>query len=230
MRDRVGVFVFVAIYSSAVFRLAAEPNGFFTLALVPLAIVTGYVLADLIAGTAHWFADRFFSPTTPLIGPLLIAPFREHHEDAASIGRHDVFEVSGNAALVCIPLALGLHALPAASSALASAGKLALASLVGSLAITNILHGWAHARKPPTSVRWLQSAGLILSPRAHALHHRGDHDRAYCVTSGWLNPMLDRHAVFPTLERWFGRRPTAPMATAMTEAVSKPDAPDRIPT
>ncbi|HKK49945.1 MAG TPA: fatty acid desaturase CarF family protein, partial [Myxococcota bacterium] len=72
------------------------------------------------------------------------------------------------------------------------------------LFLTNQLHGWAHRADPPAAVRRLQAWGWILSPQRHALHHR-HHDRAYCVTSGWLNPWLDRMRFFPTLERLVDR-------------------------
>jgi len=42
--------------------------------------------------------------------------------------------------------------------------------------------------------------GLILTPERPARHHRGDHDRSYCVTSGWLNPLLDQLRIFEHIE------------------------------
>ena len=50
---------------------------FFVLGII--FFVLGYALADLMTGTVHWFCDSFFSENTPLIGPLIIASFREHH-------------------------------------------------------------------------------------------------------------------------------------------------------
>ena len=74
-------------------------------------------------------------------------------------------------------------------------------SLTLALVATNQFHSWAHSASPPRIVRRLQSWGLILTPKAHARHHRGNHDRAYCVTSGWLNPLIDRTRFFERLER-----------------------------
>jgi ubiquitin-conjugating enzyme E2 variant len=54
--------------------------------------------------------------------------------------------------------------------------------------------------QPPPVVQRLQRWGLILSQERHALHH-ADHQRAFCVTSGWLNPLLDRIRFFPRIER-----------------------------
>lgn len=210
--DRAAVAAFGAIWLLACGRLLPSITELSLLWPIGAGILAGYLLADFLSGAVHWLADRYFAPTTWLIGPLLIAPFREHHADASEIARHDFFEISGNSALVSLPLVAGLLALPLPSeAALGSLPPALLAGLhglgVGSTAalfLTNQLHGWAHRADPPAAVRRLQAWGWILSPQRHALHHR-HHDRAYCVTSGWLNPWLDRMRFFPTLERLIDR-------------------------
>ena len=67
--------------------------------------------------------------------------------------------------------------------------------------LTNQVHKWAHQRRPPAAVRLMQRAGLILSREHHATHHRAPHTRAYCITSGWLNPLLDAIRFFAAAER-----------------------------
>ncbi|MBK7950448.1 MAG: hypothetical protein IPK00_17265 [Deltaproteobacteria bacterium] len=203
--DRAAVSGFAALWSIAAVRLRTglvEPD----FAAVNLAgVVAGYLLADFVAGTVHWIADRHFDPATPFIGKLLIEPFRAHHDDPLSITRHDFFEVLGNNALVAIPATAALLlARPPQSALAAFALSVALAGTLAAVA-TNLFHGWAHASHPPRIARWLQSRGLILTPRRHALHHRGDHDRAYCVTSGWLNPLLDRTRFFARLDARIAR-------------------------
>lgn len=168
-------------------------------------VLAGYLLADFVAGTVHWIADRHFDPETPWIGPLLIEPFRAHHDDPLSIARHDFFEVLGNNALVAIPAALALCFVPLPESALGHfAIALALAGTFTAVA-TNLFHAWAHAPRPPRFARGLHAIGIVLTPARHALHHRGAHDRAYCVTSGWLNPLLDRTRFFARLDAWIAR-------------------------
>jgi hypothetical protein len=39
----------------------------------------------------------------------------------------------------------------------------------------------------------------VLSPDGHRRHHRDGYAGAYCVTSGWLNPVADRLRVFDRL-------------------------------
>lgn len=203
--DRTSVVVFGCVWWLAFAHLkgALFESAF---ALASLAgVVAGYLLADFVAGTVHWIADRHFDPDTPWIGPLLIEPFRAHHDDPLSITRHDFFEVLGNNALVTIPAALALCFVSQPESALGHfAAALALAGTLAAVA-TNLFHAWAHAPRPPALARWLHACGLILSPARHARHHQGTHDRAYCVTSGWLNPLLDRTRFFARLDAWIAR-------------------------
>jgi hypothetical protein len=53
-------------------------------------------------------------------------------------------------------------------------------------------------------VRGLQKAGLILSPEHHAIHHASPQDKAYCITVGWMNPILDKVGFFRACEAVIG--------------------------
>ena len=198
--DRVSVTIFILAWTVMFVRIAPEifSGGEWLAAF--LGILGGYLLADFLAGSVHWIADRFFNPETPILGPMLIAPFRDHHEDALGITRHDFYEISGNNALVTIPVVILLAALPAAVDFLTHFIVVLGASLTLSLFATNQFHCWAHSPSPPRLIRHLHTWGLILTPKRHARHHRENHDRAYCVTSGWLNPLLDRIRFFERLE------------------------------
>lgn len=55
--------------------------------------------------------------------------------------------------------------------------------------------------QPPSPVRWLQRRGVLLSPEHLAAHHSSPHDRAYCITTGWMNPLLDSINAWERLER-----------------------------
>ncbi len=202
--DRVSVTTFVVVWTLLFVRVAPVvlSEGEWLAAL--FGIVGGYLLADFLAGSVHWIADRFFDPETPVLGPMLIAPFRDHHVDALGITRHDFFEVSGNNALVTIPLVVFLVTRPAPVDFLPHFLVVLGASLTLALFVTNQFHSWAHSPSPPRIVGWLHAWGLILTPKQHAHHHRNDHDRAYCVTSGWLNPLLDRVRFFERIERILG--------------------------
>ncbi|MFN8642326.1 MAG: fatty acid desaturase CarF family protein [Candidatus Binatia bacterium] len=76
-----------------------------------------------------------------------------------------------------------------------------LTSLSVALWLTSQFHKWAHVARVPRPVRWLQASGVILTPARHARHHAASHGRGFCVTTGWLNPLLDRLQAFSTAER-----------------------------
>ncbi len=169
--------------------------------VLPAGLVLGVVAADFASGTAHWFCDRFFSADTPLLGSALIAPFREHHDDPLSITRHGPLELHGNSCLPVVPVLLLAHALPDPASVGGVLGGSALLFFALASMATNQCHRWAHEPAPAKPVVWLQRHGFILSPEMHARHHSDDFNRSFCMTTGWLNPLLDRIAFFPRLER-----------------------------
>jgi len=167
------------------------------LALALAGIPLGWLAADLLSGLVHWFCDRFFEETSPVIGHVLIAPFREHHRDPLAMTRHGFLELTGNSCAGLLPVLL--------AAAATTGGILADATIVaGAVAVgaTNFFHKWAHAPAVPRAVAWLQAQHLILAPAHHAGHHRAGHAGRYCVTAGWLNGLVDGLGVFRRLERW----------------------------
>jgi ubiquitin-conjugating enzyme E2 variant len=172
----------------------------------PLAALAGAfagaLIADLATGLVHWLCDRFGSESTPLVGRYLIAGFREHHRDPEAIGRHAFLERSGANVGATLPVLALAHpvagALEGAAAAGATGAALAFALLV---ALTNEIHLQAHRATRCRAVAWLQRLGLVLRPEEHARHHRGGHDRAYCIATGWSNRVLDRLRLFDRLER-----------------------------
>jgi len=164
-------------------------------ALLGLALLTGYLASDLLSGVFHWFFDTWFSPDTRFIGRAFVRTFREHHVDPDAICRHDFVETNGSNVLAgCFLMVCGLY-----TEADYAAGALLSSGLF--MSATSQIHKWAHSARVPRLVRRLQRVGVILSKEAHELHHRPPYDRAYCITSGWLNPVLRRLEFFRTLER-----------------------------
>ncbi len=164
----------------------------------------GYLAADFFSGIVHWFCDTFFEEDTPLIGRMLIEPFREHHRDALAMTRHGLAEIAGNSCLAIAPLlaVVVFLAPPAAGTPLSLVAHAALLTFAIGAVITNQFHTGAHLPAPPPPVVRLQRAGLVLRPAHHAGHHRTQAE-AYCVATGWLNPVLDRIGFFPAAERAF---------------------------
>jgi ubiquitin-conjugating enzyme E2 variant len=168
--------------------------------LAPAALL-GYLCADLLSGVAHWFCDTFFDERTPIIGPTVIAPFRDHHSRPWRIAHYRFIQQDTTSFFIMMPalagtLWLGLPQRGGGAALFWSAFLCALA--LGSYG-TNLFHKWAHAATVPPGVRWLQRRGLILSPAHHHAHH-ADHSRSFCVTSGWMNPLIDASRAFARVE------------------------------
>ena len=165
-----------------------------------LAILGGWIIADFVSGFVHWLGDTWGREDWPLVGPSLIRGFREHHLDPVAITRHDFVETNGSISLALVPVLLVALIAPRKEMR----GVIAVILLtVFSIAMlfTNEIHKSAHREKVCRLVAWLQRAGLILSPAHHALHHAAPFDRCYCISAGWLNPLLDAIDLFRALER-----------------------------
>jgi len=168
--------------------------------LLPLALLLGYLTADFVSGFVHFLADNIGSTRTPFFGPVFIRPFREHHVDPLAITRHDFLEVNGANCLVSLPVLIGTwYFVPIHGTA-----SLFFSAYVGlflfGIFLTNQFHSWAHNPSPPAWIRGLQRTGLILGPEHHARHHTPPFNTYYCITSGWLNPILARTRLFERLK------------------------------
>jgi hypothetical protein len=173
------------------------------LPLMGIAAAMGYVAADLISGLVHWIFDTWGSEDTPVIGRSFIAPFREHHRDAASITRHDFIETNGNNSIATAPiLVLACFISTETGTGVFMLGFVLFTSL-GVLA-TNQIHKWAHVERAPQMVTLLQRLRLILPGDHHRLHHAEPYQTHYCITTGWMNPLLGAVDFHRRVERAVG--------------------------
>jgi ubiquitin-conjugating enzyme E2 variant len=193
-----GLVVSLALMTAtAVLAVRALPEGGGWLAA--LAGFGGLCLADLISGLVHWSADTYGQPTTPIFGGF-VRTFREHHADQVDITRHDFIETNGDVCIFSSPVHFTLLCLFEDPFALCCV----LGLFVGSYTNSQI-HKWAHSEQPPWLVRQCQQARLLLSPAHHSRHHAGPHLSHYCITTGWLNTLLDGVGFFRRLE-WLLRK------------------------
>ncbi len=163
----------------------------------------GYVAADFTSGLVHWIGDTWGNPSLPIVGQYFIRPFREHHVDQTAITRHDFTETNGANCLATMVVLLPTVVLLYGSSSPTILGfhVFAFAMTMGVFG-TNQFHKWSHlpAERRPAVIRWLQSSGLILGVQHHAKHHAAPHDTYYCITVGWLNPVLAKVKFFQGVE------------------------------
>lgn len=170
--------------------------------LVALAIPLGILGGDFISGLVHWAADTYGSEDMRVIGPSLVKPFRLHHIYPRDICTHGLVETTGNVCILAVPaLSLCLYLmwlLP--DSGLLAFSVICFALMAVATVATNQFHKWAHQESPSSMARWLQRKRLVLEPQHHKRHHTQPFDTNYCITNGWLNPVLNKLKFFRRLE------------------------------
>jgi ubiquitin-conjugating enzyme E2 variant len=174
--------------------------------LLALAIPLGVVGGDLVSGIVHWAADTYGSEDTPVIGPSLVKPFRLHHVYPRDICTHGLVETTGNVCILAVPvLSVSLYLLwLMPDSGWLAFSVVCLALVTAATVATNQFHKWAHQESPSSLARWLQRKRLVLEPQHHQLHHTHPFNVNYCITNGWLNPLLNRVKFFRRLEAALG--------------------------
>ena len=134
------------------------------------------------------------------VGPNVIRPFREHHSDQLEITRHDWVETNGNNCLICLPwIAVFLLAVPTQDYLAAACWMTFWTFFLVGIMLTNQFHQWSHMESRPGWVKALQKCWLVLPTDHHQIHHTDPYDRYYCITVGWLNPILDWVGFWPRL-------------------------------
>jgi len=167
-------------------------------------IAAGWLLADFLSGLVHWAADTWGRIDTPWIGRRFLHPFRVHHVNPRDIFARGFLDLNGDVAMLTLPVLAGVALLPLESAVL-QAIALLLTATAGFVLPTNQIHQWAHQDMPPSAVRRLQAARLVLDRRAHAIHHADPAGGHYCITTGWCNRSLARWKFHARCERLITR-------------------------
>jgi hypothetical protein len=196
------VFSSLAWLAFRVWSAASGPREWLYVAAATLA---GYLVSDFLSGFVHWAGDTVGDENTPVFGNNFVRPFRYHHVDPKDITRHDFVETNGNNCIVVAPILLLLMLVIPKTTDPWFFSCVVVASTSWFVFCTNQFHKWAHTDAPAGWVRALQRAGLILSPEHHAIHHASPQDKYYCITVGWMNPLLERIRFFRLCEAVVGR-------------------------
>ena len=179
-----------ALLVTALLLVVNSPRSLLVLPVVCLGI-------DFLSGFVHWFFETRVRPGPTRLGRIAV-DFLDHHvrpQRTLEVG----FVVSAwrPALFVTWPIFSMTLLLPGGPGAHPALFWIALLSLYIPQA-----HKFAHAPSRPLMIRWLQNSRLILSPAAHRQHHKNT-NTAFCVFTGWLNPLLDTIGFWRCLGRLF---------------------------
>lgn len=199
--DWLAISAYTAAATLVVVRIVLRSSaaGMGSLAVLPFAALAGMAAADLSSGLVHWGCDTWGSADAPIVGPLFVRTFREHHVDPHAILRHDFAETNGHACLVSLLPTLGALLVPLGGPISSFVATVLLLFGFG-VAATSQIHKWAHEPQPPRPVRWLQQARLVLPSRVHDRHHHAPFVENYCITTGWFEPLLRTTGFFRRME------------------------------
>lgn len=203
---------------------AAQESGLLAEPLI--AAAAGYLLADLGSGVYHWGIDNYGGAATPLVGAQIEA-FQGHHRWPWTITRrqfaNNLHGLGKAVALALLPFDL----FPGNAAVHAFAAVFA-----GCIMFSQQFHAWAHGTKSrlPAAVVALQDAGVLISRRQHAAHHRAPYNGNYCIVSGVWNEFLDEYKVFEAMEMViFFRTGVRPRSWSEPEAAWKEEDDERSP-
>jgi|SRR6266511_2460716 len=143
-------------------------------------------LADFISGVLHWMEDSYGSEHTPLLGRIVVTPNVIHHHHPREFTRSPFWRRNS--------VTLVLAFLMLAFGTLFFGASWQLHFFCALAAISNELHCWAH-RSPEENGRlitFLHRYHILQTPDHHAVHHTDPKNRAYCVLTNCINPLLDR--------------------------------------
>ena len=141
-----------------------------------LEAITAWLCADFIAGTVHWWEDRYGDPSWPLLGKHIIQPNIVHHRSPREFLQQGYWARNWTTLVPALAVA----------AVAAWLGYWFVATVAVCTSQANEVHAWAHQRcsRP---IRGLQLLGILHSPEQHAAHHTQPFDDAFCPMSDWTN-------------------------------------------
>lgn len=200
-----GFFSMLFLMSWQLYDIASTLNVYWTWFLLIKMLLLGYVAADFFSGLVHWMGDTFGEEDWPILGAGFIKPFRDHHVDPKGITHHDFIEVNGNNCFVLLLALVPVSFIMSPDWGYISFATIAFAMFFSiGIFLTNQFHKWSHLTEPNIAIATLQRWNIILSPENHDVHHAAPYKTYYCITCGWLNPVLDRTDFWRSAERFIG--------------------------
>lgn len=169
------------------------------------SLVMGMLVADFVSGVMHWTFDTWGSSDTLFWGEYIVKSFREHHSKPHMILKRGWIESNG----IQIVLVTLFHIfyiiflednLPVCISD--SAYKTVFLMVVYMMiSVTNEIHKLCHyPKRCGYFVETLRLLRIIPNFNEHKKHHSYPFDDNYCLSTGWMNPILRRFQFWRKVE------------------------------
>lgn len=184
-------------------------------------LFAGWLIADYVSGAVHAIDDilvyrTFTNKAVPIerlirkndnIGdkPFLDFPEKDdeddHHKYPTMFTKKSYWYTARIYHLIASPM---LGAIILLSDPLT---KYILLTVTVFGANNHLFHSVGHgAYKGNPAVAVAQKCGLLLGTKHHAKHHQGDHERNFCIISGWMDCLLNptiHYVIKPTVSALF---------------------------
>jgi hypothetical protein len=169
-----------------------------------LALLAGLFLSDFFSGLLHWAFDTWFSEDIYFLQRMVLL-VREHHVYPQHIFRYKLRYEAGIVSWVSlihtIPV-IGFYTLKAEPNSVFGYCAVGVSVMVSVFTMFMLqFHKLGHRKSHSKIINILQKGRLVMSPRHHGQHHRGDHDIRYCLINGWADLVLDFIGFWRGLER-----------------------------
>lgn len=140
--------------------------------------------ADFIMGVYHWAKDSYGTPSTPIIGPLLIWSSRLHHHRPRLVTEYTDWELFKSSFIWTMIWGTPyLYQFPSLPNVM----------LIIWIGLNDVIHKYAHMfdKERPGWITLLQKIKILQSYDEHHGHHQGEHDKNYCPITPYINPFLE---------------------------------------
>ncbi len=139
--DYFGLTFFHLAMAFLSFRLILHGDEISFVSLIS-GLLVGIFAADLMTGLIHWVCDSIGSSTTPVWGPALVRPFRDHHREPLQITKISLAENLGASAVAgCLGIAVAWPILIVEFGAFLA---IFMWCFLGFTVWSNLFHRWSH--------------------------------------------------------------------------------------
>lgn len=155
-----------------------------------VALFLAYVFVDMVTGIFHFIFDHVVPCNKNSVLGRVAINFHLHHMAPNSFLSVPLFSL----VLESLELGLPITTVFIVVCLFFNANFLTLILIYFGMfgLFFEVFHACAHAPSPPNRfIAYLQKTGLILSHQHHMEHHKGNHEKNFCIFSGICNPLLN---------------------------------------